>query len=268
MNHACKHIHSSIRLARTNLALGILLSILGTQLAAAAPPTASAAAWDMDVDISVAGLDVLNLDAQNELAFVDQSAAFDQSVGAVSFDSGAGSLARLTTDDIQVQTQWVPGSTFHVVGAQASIANLALNVVGTPVSLLAVSAEQIIATAIVSGSCPPPVGHRNSLWVDDMVYVNGFDVQNLAQSSDVAVPGLAISLQGTALADIPTNPTPNTELSIGSLLTLVLNERDVTGDGISTRGVSTNALRLDVNVLDVITAHVVLSHAEASITCH
>lgn len=103
--------------------------------------------------------------------------------------------------------------------------------------------------------------------VDDFVFTNGFETENLTATSDVYVPGLAVGLQGTPLADIPLNPPPNTGLSLGAL-TLVLNEQTIDGNGTTTRGVATNGLHIRLDIVSLITADIILSHAEASISCH
>lgn len=254
----------------------VLLFTAGEPLARAAAPSASAAAWDMQVNVSVLGNVILDLGHDASVQTADQTTSFADNQSVVSFDSGAGLLARLTTGDIQVSTQWNPGASFQVVGAQAGMVNVdlgAVSVLGGS-SLLSVTANQIVATALVSGTCPatPPAAHVALTGigpaVNDFVFTNGFEAENLMPTSEAQLPGLAVALQGTPLANIPVNPSPNTELSLSNVLTLKLNEQTVSGDGISSRGVATNALHLSVNVVGLITADVILSHAEASITCH
>lgn len=273
----------SIRRVRTpvhglSLAVILGLALTAAPVAQAAPPTASASAWDMQVNVSVVGSPALNLGHQNDTSFSNQTTATSSSDTALSFDSDGvlpSALLDLTTGEINTSVQWSPGNNFHVVGARAGIADLDLGVVsllGDP--LLSVAAQQIVATAIIAGSCPPspppaPLGLVGvGPAVNNFIFRNGFDPASLQPSSDVSVPGLAIAAMGDPLLNIPVDPEPNTSLGIPGVLTLVLNERTVGGDGVTSRSVATNALHLNLSVLGLVTAEVILSHAEAAITCH
>lgn len=258
---------------RSTAALVVALS-MALAAGAEAAPTASGKAWDISAQINILGLPALDLGVQNQVAFASSEAPFADQKSVLGFDSGANALARLSTGEINVETEWVPGPSFLAVGSQASIADAALEAVsvlgGAP--LLALDADLIRATAIVSGTCPAetdrPVARPAAL-VDGYIFANGFETENLDTGGGVETPGLGVggSILDDPLLDLPVNPEPNTSLGVPGVLTLILNERTVSGDGITQRGVVTNGVHLTVNVVNLISADVILAHAEAAIDC-
>ncbi|HET8899154.1 MAG TPA: choice-of-anchor P family protein [Rhodanobacteraceae bacterium] len=253
--------------------LALPLALASTMALAA--PKASSNAWDMSVSVSVLNATVLTLGQQNQVQFTPQDLPFADSAGVLSFDSGASALARLTTGAINVETEWLPGTNFQAVGAQARIENLALTAVSVlgGTSLLALSSDVIRATAIVTGSCPAPTQARPSAInavVDGYIFRNGFDAENLQAGGDTENPGLSVFASGMSepIVDAPILPEPNTTINVAGILSLVLNEQTLGGDGITSRSVTRNAVHLTVNVLNVISADVILSHAEAAIDCN
>ena len=242
---------------------------------AEAAPTASSKAWDISAEVRILGAKLLDLHAPNQVAFAPLDAPFADQKSAIGLDVGDGTLAHLKTGEINVATEWIPGPSFLAVGSKASVAEASLeavSILNTP-PLLSLKADLVSATAIVSGTCPadtpPPVMPRPAGLADGYVFANGFDLENLDENSDVETPGLDIggSIVTTPLINLPMNPPPNTTIGIPGVLVLILNERTVTGDGITQRGVSSNALHLSVNVIGTITADVILAHAEAAIDC-
>jgi hypothetical protein len=253
----------------------VAASALAAGTASAAPATASGQAYDIGVNISIANISVLSLTTQHSVQFADEVNPYEDSSSAVSFDSGSGpvTLARLTTGNINVETQWIPSTSFLAAGSRASIADVDLEAVSALSDpLLTLKADLIQATAIVTGTCPPPSTTAIAPLVeitDGYVFRNGFDPENLEPSGQVEVPGIDVAVEGTGLLDVPVDPGANTTIPLpldaGSL---ILNEQSVSGDGITSRGVASNAAHLNLSLLGTITADVILSHAEASIQCH
>lgn len=237
----------------------------------AAPPTASANAWDLDVQVTIAGAPILDVNPQNTLNHVDELTDFNESNTFVGIDTGPGALARLTTGTTDVEVQWISGPGMLAVGSLARVNDLSLDAVSAlSAPLLSVGADLVQSLSVVVGTCPPVAALGGPLdgVVGEFVFRNGFDVMNLSGSTDVQTPGITVSALDEPILNIPIDPDPNTTISVPGVLTLVLNEQTVTGDGITSRGVATNGLHLSMNVLNVITAEVIVSHTEASITCH
>jgi len=248
----------------------VVISLAMGTSAAIAAPTASGGAYDFDVHVSVAAVSVLDVTRPEEVGFTDLSTAYSESKGIIDFNV-ATALASLSADSTSVETQWIPGESFLAVGSRATVTNVALGVVNVlSSSLLGVQANQIQSTSIITGTCPAaaiPAPSVVSL-VDGYIFRNGFEAQNLFPSGDSNLPGLAISIQGSAVTGLNTLPPANTVVDIGALGTLVLNEQTITGDGIAGLSLASNALDLQLDIAGIITASVIIAHSEVSVSCN
>lgn len=265
----------------TNYALAGFVAITGIGLSVrqAEATTASGHAYDLSVNVNVVGLDALNVAPQAEVQFPAQSAAYMDSDYVLQLEQvSALNLISLSTGELNAAIDWMPGDSFSIVGAESSVDGLDLGAVSLlNAPLLSLQTGLVKATAMVSGFCPiaapkpkllgvtpPPIHDRIGSWI----FAYGFDEQNLIDGGDIDVSeGVALSVTGNPLLNIPTNPAPNTTLDLLGLATLVLNERNVSGDGVNERGVSINAIHLTVNVVNLITADVIVAHSEAAISC-
>lgn len=273
-------IHAQACTTTRMVAIGfIALLECGSRAALAAAPTASGMAYDLNVNVSVAGNSILAITPVDQVQFANQAAAYADQQTTPSFDSGVNLVARLTTGVLDTQTQWIPASGFLAVGSQATANNVDLNAVdAASSSLLSLQASLIQATAIVTGTCPASsamVTTNDGHLVDDFIFRDGFEPGNLLATSTAALNqsggGIVLSLLGNSILNVPVNPAPNTSIDLSGITgtnTLVLNEQTTSGDGITAAGVSSNALHLHMNVLGVIIADVIISHAEASIACN
>jgi len=235
---------------------GLLFGVC-TAPAHAAAPTASGKAFDFSIQISVAGINVLNQAPVDQVQFTDMSAPYNNVMQTGSFDSGPG-LARLQTGSLVAETEWIPTNSFLAVGSRATANDVNLSVVDvTAVSLLSLQANQIQSTSIVTGTCPPSIMQLLvANIVDDYIFRNGFEVVNLLPSSTAKLPGLGITVLGTSLASLPTDPPPNTSITLPVGESLVLNEQVVSGDGITSLSVTSNALHLVLNMAGIITSDI------------
>lgn len=273
-------IHAQACTTTRMVAIGfIALLECGSRAALAAAPTASGMAYDLNVNVSVAGNSILAITPVDQVQFANQAVAYADQQTTPSFDSGVNLVARLTTGVLDTQTQWIPASGFLAVGSQATANNVDLNAVdAASSSLLSLQASLIQATAIVTGTCPASsamVTTNDVHLVDDFIFRDGFEPGNLLATSTAALNqsggGIVLSLLGNSILNVPVNPAPNTSIDLSGITgtnTLVLNEQTTSGDGITAAGVSSNALHLHMNVLGVIIADVIISHAEASIACN
>lgn len=217
------------------------------------------------------------------VGFAAQTSGFADDGYLIDFsDASTGGLLTVSTGELRSATQYVAPAAPHgfaVVGTQASAAGVdvgAVSVLGGS-SLLGITANLLTSHAIVSGYCPPQLAmarQTNALAgiADNFVFNNGFDEQTLQASGgsdgfdDNGSPGVTVEVAGAGLITVPLNPDANTGINLGSLGSLIINEQNFTGDGISSRGMASNALHLTLNT-GVLNAEVVIAHSEASLTC-
>jgi hypothetical protein len=250
---------------------------------AANAQTASSNAYDLDIHLNVPLVGNLDVEPQAMVSFTDQAEGYSDSEELLGLDTG-DALLHLSTGVLRAETIWVPAG-YLTVGAQASVENLELGVIGLlDASLLEISTD-ILSRVVIGGTCPAedPGGIINEIpgIIEDRTFGNGFDSGNLGEIDDgndgggfgdnggpgVVIPELILTVLDNPV-DIPVTIDPNTEIDLGILgITLILNETDVTGDGMTSYGVSRNALHLTLNVLNLITGDVIIAHSEASISC-
>lgn len=250
------------------------IGLFSSQAMAAA--VASSHAYDMSVNVNVIGLDALNVPAQAEVQFPAQAAAFADSDSVLSYNNlSVLGLISLTTGELNAAVEWIPSNAFSIVGAEGSVNGLNLGAVSLlSAPLLGLQTGLVKATAVVSGYCPVTAQKTFGVTslhdtVADYIFVHGFDVQNLNERGDIDVSeGISLSVTGNQLLNIPTTPGPNTTLNLLGVATLILNEQNVGGDGISDRSISINAIHLTVNVVGLITADVIVAHADSAISCN
>ncbi len=252
------------------VALAIAIAASHTSVVAA-QPLASGSAYDVSIHLTIAGVaqfDVLPFDA---VAFSNQSSAWSDSKQTVSADVG-DALAHLTTGDLSVAGQWIPGTSFLIVGTQAHIDNIQLDVTASG-PLLDISSQLVQTAAVIGGTCPSanvPSAHIASSVtpVSDYVFFDEFEARTLTSQGGIDVNGLSITTQGAPLLGLPTQPAPNTTITLpGGLGVLVLNETSVSGDGIAALTVSNNAVHLTLNAPGLLVGDVVIAHSDASIDC-
>lgn len=246
--------------------------------------TASSNGYAISANVSVIGLDTLNVTPQAQVQYVNQTSGFEDSANVTGLNqTSTGGLISLGTGELSAETQYnapaVPHG-FAVVGTQASAADVDLGVVsGVPAgnSLLGITATALSSRAIVTGYCPPPPlqGRGNALAgiADDFVFRNGFDLQTLQALGgsdgydDHGSPGISVSVSGTPLVNLPLDPAPNTGITLlGGLGSLILNEQTFTGDGSTSRGMEVNALHLTLTTT-LLDAEVIIAHSEAGWSC-
>ena len=261
-----------------------LAALIAATLAASADataPTASSNAYDFSVDVSLATIPLLHIDPHVQVQFTDQATAYDNNDSDLTnFDTGLIlNLADLKTSAVVAETQWIPGPSFLAVGSRATVNDLNLSLVGeNSNSLLDIGADVVESTATIVGTCPQSVvemAAMSSGIVDDFIFTNGFDLQGLTPASTSDAPGLGVTLGGTPLSDLPTSSDQPivVDISILGIATgsLILNEQTVTGDGVTGLSIASNGLHLSVSIATTLAnldVDAIISHAEASITCH
>jgi hypothetical protein len=282
---------------RSSMPRGTVLFLCLMSMFAAAPisaaPKASGGAYDLTVNVSIlSAIPALVVPSQANVNFSLQQGAFNDSQTAGPLNLGNTAIAPLITLQtglLNANTAWYPPSTptgFLIVGSEASVADVDLGAVNpSSTSLLDVTANLVRSTAVISGYCPPAAVAKAAYMTQtigdiaaDVVYGNGFDPGNLKSGSgggvnaggeDSTNSGVAVSVNGNAFANLPTNPAPNTKTClVGNTICLTLNEQTITGDGVSTMSVNRNGLHLVASVPGVVTADVVLAHSEASVACN
>lgn len=248
------------------------LGLAGTVHAA----TASGNAWDLDVQLNVIGLSTLNVAPVTQVQFNDEELPHADIDTQPSLNVGTSALG-LSTGVLQSEGVWAPGQP-AMVGAQASAADVELTALGLlGASLVKLKTDLALSRVVLGGHCPPPGAGLTAIpgVIDDRVFASGFDAPGLAPvegdgtDPDVQLPGLAIELIGIPIT-LPLEFPPNTvvDLPLGLAgITLILNEVNTDGDGVSYLWMERNALRLSLNVLGLITGEVILAHAEAAIDC-
>ena len=257
---------------------------LGAAQCAAATPTASGKSFDLSINVSVLGQTLVAVTPNKQVEFANLTLAFNDSKLTPSLTLGDAASVYLSTDELTAETQWIPGDVFLAVGSRAMAANVDLSVanplaaLGADASLLDVAAAQIQATATISGSCPAVTAAKKAATsglgdiVDDLLFHNAFELQNLIATNTSQMPGLQIDVAGTPLLNLPADPQINTSVNIGGIGSLTLNKQTVTGDGITSLASVVDGLLLDVHLSvlgsSVIDATVDISHSEASITCN
>jgi hypothetical protein len=254
--------------------------VAGALATAGAPAFAQVAggnAYELQVNISVAGLINLDVDPIKQVTTAPQADAYALQGQLLDWSVG-NAVASVSAGVLQSALQWEPGAGQFVAGADASTANVSVSAVSLlGAALLEVTANQIHSMVLISGQCPvnPKSGgaQTNDLGdvVADMLYGNGFDAPSLKTVNTIEVPGLTIKILGIAVPNLPLNPPPNTGIDLHALgivgATLMLNEQKITGDGVNSLAGSTNAVHLNLNIAGLITADVTLGHAETSVLC-
>jgi hypothetical protein len=268
-----RHHHS---IGGSRLSALVASILIGVAVVPAQAETGTANAGDVQVHINLLGIATLDVDPQVPVGFNNEVDATFQQDSLPSLDTG-GTLLHLSTGALNSDAQYAPGVAISVVGADVDIANLdlsAVSVLGS--SLLSLSADAIHTSSLVSGYCLP-AGRRSRRAVDEIMFFNGFDVGNLmpggdgSPGDDVILQGMGLSVMGTPVPNIPSNPAPNTSIDLSALgiagATLILNEQTIGGDGVDMSSVSTNAVHLNLNVAGLITADVVIGHSDSELDC-
>ncbi|MEP6484918.1 MAG: choice-of-anchor P family protein [Rudaea sp.] len=250
---------------------------------ASAAPTASGKAFDLNIEVDILGIPLLVVTPQDKVEFANVAIAVDQSQVNPSLTLGNAATVYLSTDELSAATQWIPGNNFLAVGSRAAAVNVNLFAAypmasgGASAGLLGISATQIQATAAVTGTCPPApaktmMASNDANIVDDFVFHNQFEMQNLTPSNTSDLPGLQIVIAGTSILNLPANPLPNASIDIGGVGPLILNKQSIVGDGITALGSIVDGLLLDLHLklgaVSLLDATVDISHAEASIACN
>lgn len=260
--------------------LTALVGALSLAFAAGAHAEAgSASARDISVHINLLGVAQLDIDPQAAAGFENAVDATYQQNLVPSFDSG-GTLLHLSTGTLTSEAQYVPGVSFSVAGADVSVQNVdlsAVDVLGNP--LIALTADLIRSRSMVAGYCLPS-GRQQRTSFDDIMFFSGFDAGNLipggdgnppSTGDDTSLNGVGLTIMGTPVPNIPAVPPPNTSIDLGQLgipgATLILNERTIGGDGVTSLSVSRNAIHLALDVAGLVTADVVFAHADSKLDC-
>lgn len=264
------------------LIAGLALALLAVP-AVAATPTGDAAAWDLSVKLNLIGLSALDVEAQSQASITDATVnASDQDEAASLSLSDPLGLIRLDTGLLKSEAAHAAGGK-AISAARAELADLDLRVATLLGSVLSLAGGPVVSQSVVAGSCPPPDARPAGL-LDDYVFEDSFDrgtglapVEGGIGDGPGGSPGSGIDLAGLALSligidvPLPLHIPPNTAIDLPVLgiagVTLVLNERVISGDGISHLGMVTNALRLELNILNLISGQVILAHSEASLSC-
>jgi hypothetical protein len=270
--------------ARRAVSTTLLVLAMAAAHSAAAAPTASGKSFDVNISVSLLGIPVFAVTPQDQVEFANLVVAYQDSEEHPNFHLGDQTTVYFSTDDLSAETQWIPGANFLAVGSRATAANVDLSVLNPDTmldanaSLLDLSATQVQATAAVTGSCPVTTSAKSlrktqdTDIVDDYVFVNQFEIQNLSPTNTTNIPGLQIDIDGNSILNIPANPLPNTSVNIGAIGTLMLNKQTVTGDGVASLATTVDGLLLDVDLniaaISLLHADVNLAHSEASITCN
>ena len=259
--------------------LTALVAALSICFAAGAHAEAgSANARDISVHINLLGVAQLDIDPQAPAGFQNAVDATYQQNLLPSFDSG-GTLLHLSTGTLTSEAQYVPGVSFSVAGADVEVQNVNLSAVdtlGNP--LIALTADLIRSQSVVMGYCLPG-GRQQRTPIDDIMFFSSFDAGNLfaggdgnpSTGDDTSLNGVGLTIMGTPVPNIPAVPPPNTSIDLGQLgivgATLILNERTLAGDGVSSLSLSTNALHLALDVAGLITADIVFAHSDGTLDC-
>ena len=260
--------------------LTALVAALSLGFAAGAHAEAgSANAKDISVHINLLGIAQLDVDPQAPAGFQNAVDATYQQNLVPSFDSG-GTLLHLSTGTLTSEAQYVPGVSFSVAGADVEVQNVdlsAVDVLGHP--LIALTADAIRSRSMVSGYCLQGARQQRTPF-DDIMFFSGFDAGNLipggdgnppSTGDDTSLNGVGLTIMGTPVPNIPAVPPPNTSVDLGQLgivgATLILNERTITGDGVSSLSLSRNAMHLALDVAGLVTADVVFAHADSALDC-
>lgn len=241
--------------------------------------TGSANAKDISVHINLLGVAQLDVDPQAPSGFEAAVDATYEQNSVPSFDSG-GTLLHLSTGALMSEAQYVPGVSFSVAGADVSVANVdlsAVDVLGNP--LIALTADLIRSQSLVAGYCLPGARQQRTAF-DDIMFFSGFDAGNLtpggdgnppSTGDDTSLNGVGLTIFGTPVPNIPAVPPPNTTVDLGQLgivgATLILNERTITGDGVTSLTVARNAIHLALDVAGLVTADVVFAHSDSTLDC-
>jgi hypothetical protein len=211
---------------------------------------------------------------------VDVTVATDISNSLPQLDLG-DTLLHLTTGLLTSNAQYVTGNT-AAAGGTTTVAGLdlsAVSILNNP--LLAISADAVTSSSIVSGYCLPAKSASNGTdgLLDDFVFGSDFDPGNLRSGAPGGDPldngatlaGLTISILGINVPNLPLNPAPNTGIDLSALgivgATLILNEQTVGGDGVTSISKTSNAVHLALDVAGLVTADVVIGQSEASLDC-
>ena len=260
--------------------LTALVAALSICFAAGAHAEAgSANARDISVHINLLGVAQLDIDPQAPAGFQNAVDATYQQNLLPSFDSG-GTLLHLSTGTLTSEAQYVPGVSFSVAGADVEVQNVNLSAVdtlGNP--LIALTADLIRSQSVVMGYCLPG-GRQQRTPIDDIMFFSSFDAGNLtpggdghppSTGDDTSLNGVGITILGAPVPNIPAVPPPNTAIDLGQLgivgATLILNERTISGDGVTSLTVSRNAIHLTLDVAGLVTADVVFAHADSTLDC-
>jgi len=241
--------------------------------------TGSANAKDISVHIDLLGVAQLDIDPQAPAGFQGAVDTAYQQNTLPSFDSG-GPLLHLSTGVLMSEAQYVRGVSFSVAGADVSVANVdlsAVDVLGNP--LISLTADLIRSQSLVAGYCLPG-GRQQRTAFDDIMFFSSFDAGNLtpggdghppSTGDDTSLNGVGITILGTPVPNIPAVPPPNTAIDLCQLgivgATLILNERTIEGDSVTSLTVSRNAIHLTLDVAGLVTADVVFAHADSTLDC-
>lgn len=242
----------------------------------------NADAYNLQVTLSVLGIQALNVAPQAPASIVNVTAAAADSNELPSIDVGTDLVARLRTGLLGSAVEYRPGVSTSAIAGQSQVASLNLSAVGLlGVNVLTLKADAIRSRSVVVGYCPPPGKQQttNGL-LDDLMYGNGFDIGGLDIGGDgspgagpddsIGLTNLSLSILGINVP-IPLNPPANTGVDLNALgiagATLILNEQVIEGDGITSRKKTSNGLRLTLNILGTITGQVIIAHSSAGIDC-
>jgi hypothetical protein len=241
--------------------------------------TGSANAKDMSVHINLLGVAQLDVDPQVPVGFDNATDPAHQEDSLPSFDAG-GALLHLSTGTLMSEAQYAPGVSISAAGANIELQNVdlsAVSVLSQP--LIALTADSIRTQSLVTGYCLPGQRQARSA-VDDIMFFSSFDQGNLftggdgggpGSGDDTSLNGVQLTILGIPVPNIPAAPAPNTTIDLGQLgiagASLILNERTLGGDGVTSASVSRNAMHLTMNVASLVTADVVFAHSDSKLDC-
>ena len=268
------------RYSRRSARLPILIAAAFTGFAAMPvnAETGSAAAKDQTIHIDLLGLAQLDVLPQAPVGFDNATEPTSQENSVPSTDIGTP-LIHVSTGAIASQAQYAPGTSFSAAGAEVTVLDFNLSVVdliGT--SVLSITADLIRSSSSMFGYCLN-AGQQRTATLDDITFFNGFDVGNLSPGpggdpgdNGTELEGIAITILGTPVPDIPLNPPPNTTIDLAQLglagATLVLNEQTMGGDGVTMSSQTSNAMHLTLNSTGgLITADVAIANSSAKLDC-
>lgn len=240
--------------------------------------TGSASARDQVIHVDLLNLAQLDVPPQSPVGFDNASDPMSLENSVPSTDLGA-ILIHLTTGAIGSQAQFVPGTAFSAAGAEVTVHDFDLSVVdliGT--SLLSITADTIRSSSSMFGYCLAANQQRTAV-TDDITFFNGFDTGNLSpgpganpDDTGAELEGIAITILGTPIPDLPLNPPPNTSIDLAQLgianATLVLNEQTTSGDGVTSSTQTSNALHLVLNSTGgLVDADIAIANSSAKLDC-